>query len=86
MDPYAAIGSTSGIISLVGMIGYGVYKLLVHSHCKSACCGRSMMDIYVNLDDTDSVVLPVSSSTGLVSTTALTSPNLSATSKSAPAK
>ena len=87
MDPYSAIGSTSGIISLVGIVGYAVYKLFVHSHCKSACCGRNVVDVYVNLDDTEPqpIVLPVSSSTGLVSKADLTSPNLSATSRSAPA-
>jgi hypothetical protein len=62
MDPYAAIGSTSGIISLVGIIGYGLYKLLVHAHCRSGCCGREFLDLYVNLDETQgdqSVVIPV---------------------------
>jgi len=52
MDAYNTIGTTSGIISLIGMIGYGLYKLLVHSHCKSACCGRNVLDVAFNLDET----------------------------------
>lgn len=53
MDAYTAVGTTSGIISLVGMVGYGVYKLLVHSHCRSACCGRDVLDVAFNLDEKD---------------------------------
>jgi hypothetical protein len=53
MDAYSAVGTTSGIISLVAMVGYGVYKLLVHSHCKSACCGRDFVDLAFNLDEKD---------------------------------
>ena len=53
MDAYSAVGTTSGIISLVGMIGYGLYKLLVHSHCRSACCGRNFLDVAFNLDEKD---------------------------------
>ena len=53
MDAYSAVGTTSGIISLVGMVGYGLYKLLVHSHCKSACCGRDFVDVAFNLDEQD---------------------------------
>jgi hypothetical protein len=34
------------------MVGYGIYKLLVHSHCKSACCGRNVLDVAFNLDET----------------------------------
>jgi len=52
MDAYNTIGTTSGIISLIGMVGYGIYKLLVHSHCKSACCGRNVLDVAFNLDET----------------------------------
>jgi hypothetical protein len=52
MDAYNTIGTTSGIISLIGMVGYGIYKLLVHSHCRSACCGRSVLDVAFNLDET----------------------------------
>jgi hypothetical protein len=52
MDAYNTIGTTSGIISLIGMVGYGIYKLLVHSHCKSACCGRNVIDVAFNLDET----------------------------------
>lgn len=62
MDNYAIIGSTSGILSLVGIISYGVYKLLVHSHCKSACCARPLFDLYVNLDEKEgdrNIVLPI---------------------------
>jgi len=62
MDNYAIIGSTSGILSLVGIISYGVYKLFVHSHCKSACCARPLFDLYVNLDEKEgdrSIVLPI---------------------------
>ena len=64
MDAYTAVGTTSGIISLVGMIGYGVYKLLVHSHCRSACCGRDILDVAFNLDEQDgdrTVYLPMPS-------------------------
>lgn len=53
MDAYSAVGTTSGIISLVGMVGYGLYKLLVHSHCRSACCGRDFVDVAFNLDEKD---------------------------------
>jgi hypothetical protein len=53
MDAYSVVGTTSGIISLVGMVGFGVYKLFVHSHCRSTCCGRSVLDIAVNLDEKD---------------------------------
>jgi predicted adenine nucleotide alpha hydrolase (AANH) superfamily ATPase len=62
MDAYTAVGTTSGIISLVGMIGYGMYKLLVHSHCRSACCGRDVLDVAFNLDEKDgdrTVYLPM---------------------------
>jgi hypothetical protein len=62
MDAYTAVGTTSGIISLVGMVGYGVYKLLVHSHCRSACCGRDVLDVAFNLDEQDgdrTVYLPM---------------------------
>jgi len=52
MDAYNTIGTTSGIISLIGMVGYGIYKLLVHSHCKSQCCGRNVLDVAFNLDET----------------------------------
>ena len=52
MDAYNTIGTTSGIISLVAMVGYGIYKLLVHSHCRSNCCGRSVIDVAFNLDET----------------------------------
>ena len=52
MDAYNTIGTTSGIISLIGMVGYGIYKLLVHSHCRSACCGRNVLDVAFNLDET----------------------------------
>ena len=57
---YANIGATSGIVSLLAVLGYGLYKLLVHAHCKSACCARPMFDVYVNLEeDTDSLpILP----------------------------
>jgi hypothetical protein len=64
MDAYSAVGTTSGIISLVAMIGYGVYKLLVHSHCKSACCGKDFVDVAFNLDEKDgdtAVYLPAPS-------------------------
>lgn len=63
MDAYTAVGTTSGIISLVGMIGYGVYKLLVHSHCRSACCGKDFVDVAFNLDEKEgdkSVYVPIS--------------------------
>jgi hypothetical protein len=53
MDAYSVVGTTSGIISLVGMVGYGVYKLLVHSHCQSRCCGRDFVDVAFNLDEKD---------------------------------
>ena len=59
---YTSVGATSGIISLVGVIGYGVYKILVHSHCRSACCGRNFLDIAMNLDEKDgdqTVYLPM---------------------------
>jgi hypothetical protein len=62
MDAYTAVGTTSGIISLVGMVGYGVYKLLVHSHCRSACCGRDVLDVAFNLDEQEgdrTVYLPM---------------------------
>jgi len=62
MDAYTAVGTTSGIISLVGMVGYGVYKLLVHSHCRSACCGRDFVDVAFNLDEKEgdrSVYVPM---------------------------
>jgi len=52
MDAYNTIGTTSGIISLIAMVGYGIYKLLVHSHCRSACCGRNVLDVAFNLDET----------------------------------
>jgi hypothetical protein len=51
MDTYSAIGATSGIASLLGVIGYGVYKAINHSRCRSACCGRKMLDVYVNLEE-----------------------------------
>lgn len=53
MDAYSTIGSTSGIISMVSLIGYGIYKCLVHSHCKSTCCGRNFVDLKINLDEKD---------------------------------
>jgi hypothetical protein len=62
MDAYTAVGTTSGIISLIGMIGYGVYKLLVHSHCRSACCGKDFVDVAFNLDEKEgdkSVYIPM---------------------------
>jgi hypothetical protein len=62
MDAYTAVGTTSGIISLVGMVGYGLYKLLVHSHCRSACCGRDFVDVAFNLDEKEgdrSVYVPM---------------------------
>ncbi len=62
MDSYAIVGSTSGIISLVGVVGYGLYKLLSHSHCKSACCAKPLFDLYVNLDEKeggDRIILPI---------------------------
>jgi hypothetical protein len=34
------------------MVGYGIYKLLVHSHCRSNCCGRNVLDVAFNLDET----------------------------------
>lgn len=61
MDAYTAVGTTSGIISLVGMVGYGLYKLLVHSHCRSACCGKDFVDVAFNLDEKEgdrSVYIP----------------------------
>ena len=64
MDAYSVVGTTSGIISLVGMVGFGLYKLLVHSHCRSACCGRSILDVAFNLDEKDgdiAVYLPAPS-------------------------
>lgn len=62
MDAYTAVGTTSGIISLIGMIGYGVYKLLVHSHCRSACCGKDFVDVAFNLDEKEgdrSIYIPM---------------------------
>lgn len=62
MDAYTAVGTTSGIISLVAMVGYGIYKLLVHSHCRSACCGKDFVDVAFNLDEKDgdrSVYIPM---------------------------
>jgi hypothetical protein len=59
---YNSVGATSGIVSLLGVIGYGVYKILVHSHCRSACCGRNILDIAMNLDEKDgdqTVYLPM---------------------------
>ena len=59
---YNSVGATSGIVSLLGVIGYGVYKMFVHSHCRSACCGRNFMDIAMNLDEKDgdqTVYLPM---------------------------
>ncbi len=53
MDAYTSIGATSGIVSLVGVVCYGAYKLLVHSHCRSACCARPLFDMYINLDEKD---------------------------------
>jgi len=61
MDTYASVGATSGIISLVAMIGYMLYKLCAHSHCKSACCARPMFDLQVNLEEKDgdqTIIIP----------------------------
>ena len=58
---YNTVGATSGIVSLLGVIGYG-YKIFVHSHCRSACCGRNILDIAMNLDEKDgdqTVYLPM---------------------------
>jgi hypothetical protein len=49
---YTDIGATSGIISLIAVISYGLYKLLAHSHCTSACCSRPLFDVSVNLEST----------------------------------
>ena len=65
MDTYASVGATSGILSLVGVVGYGLYKLLVHSHCRSACCTKPLFDLYVNLDEREgdrTITLPKNSS------------------------
>lgn len=61
MDMYASVGATSGIISLIGMVGYMVYKLFAHSHCKSACCARPVFDLQVNLEEKDgdqTIIIP----------------------------
>lgn len=50
---YTDVGSASGIIAVVGACGYGIYRLLVHSHCRSSCCSRPFLDVYVNLDEKD---------------------------------
>jgi hypothetical protein len=50
MEAYAAVGSTSGIIALLGAIGYGVYRICHHSKCRSSCLTKPLFDIDVNLD------------------------------------
>jgi len=65
-DMYNNVGSAAGIISILGAAGYGVYRLLVHSHCRSTCCSRPFLDIYVDLDEKNgdrNVVIPIKPST-----------------------
>lgn len=49
---YTDIGATSGIVSLIAVVSYGLYKLFAHSHCTSACCARPLFDVSVNLEST----------------------------------
>jgi hypothetical protein len=53
-DAYFNIGAGSGIVALVGAIGYGVYHMCLHSRCRSVCCSRPMVDFQVNLENNNS--------------------------------
>jgi hypothetical protein len=50
-DAYFNIGAGSGIVALVGAVGYGVYHLCLHSRCRSVCCSRPLLDLQVNLEN-----------------------------------
>jgi len=52
-NTYAAIGSTSGVVALVGGIGYLLYRFISHSRCRSHCCAKPFLDVYMNLDEKD---------------------------------
>jgi len=50
-NTYATIGSTSGVVALIGGIGYLLYRFISHSRCRSHCCAKPLLDLYVNLSD-----------------------------------
>lgn len=50
-DAYFNIGAGSGIVALVGAVGYGLYHLCLHSRCRSVCCSRPLLDLQVNLEN-----------------------------------
>ena len=46
MDNVNNIGSIAGIVSLISGLLYGIFQIINHSHCKSACCGAvSSLDV-----------------------------------------
>ena len=65
-NAYFNIGAGSGIVAMVGAIGYGVYHLCLHSRCRSVCCSRPMVDLQVNLETSSPPPTPVSSATSVL--------------------
>jgi len=51
MDTLNAVGTTSGIVSLVGIVCFWIYKCISHSNCHSRCCGHSLFDVDTNMEE-----------------------------------
>ena len=60
-NAYFNVGAGSGIVAMVGAIGYGVYHLCLHSRCRSVCCSRPMVDLQINLENATPPPTPTSS-------------------------
>jgi len=57
-----SIGSVSGIISVLSICAYGIYKCCQHFHCGSKCCGTETsldVDLGEHLTKDESVYLKV---------------------------